>query len=182
MMMSMSAPLPGLPSIFRRDLLGLLRRHAAFGQRARKPPRPAAPRTWATPPGPSAERIWSVHAGLGRFSQRQERGTSEPVRRSPQTAWRPSSAGTREPDVAPRLPRRVLRPPVWRLEYLDKTLVEPSWLPHGEPAEMYPTMEEAIPRLIHWQESRPHLDWRIHDVDTDDVILAASFPEKLIKR
>jgi hypothetical protein len=68
------------------------------------------------------------------------------------------------------------------LEYLDKTLVEPSWRPHGEPAEMYPTMEEAIPRLIHWQESRPHLDWRIHDVDTDDVILAASFPEKLIKR
>jgi hypothetical protein len=47
---------------------------------------------------------------------------------------------------------------------------------------MYPTMEEAIPRLIRWQESRPHLDWRIHDVDTDDVILAASFPEKLIKR
>jgi len=87
-----------------------------------------------------------------------------------------------DPGVAPRPPRRILRPPVWRLEYLDKTLVESSWRPHGEPAEMYPTMEEAIPRLIHWQESRPHLDWRIHDVDTDDVILAASFPEKLIKR
>jgi hypothetical protein len=109
----------------------------------------------------------------GKGRQREERGVAHGARRP---------LALSEPEVAPRVPRRVLRPPVWRLEYLDKTLVAPSWRPHGEPAEMSPTMEEAIPRLIHWQESRPHLDWRIHDVDTDDVILAASFPEKLIKR
>jgi hypothetical protein len=68
----------------------------------------------------------------------------------------------------------------WRLEYLDK-LVESSWLPH-ESGEMYRTMEEAIPKLVHWQEVRPNLDWRIRDVDMDDALLAASFPEKLIKR